>query len=279
LSFNKLRFGTAGIPTCSKGKGPGVLDGLRTVRELGLEAMELEFVRGVWMSEALADLTRQAAETYDVQLTVHAPFYINLNGETAVKKASQGRILDSARLGARAGAWSVTFHSAYYMKAPSDQVYAVVKPQLHEMAQSLKKIKAEIRISPELTGKETQFGNLDELTRLASEVEGVGYCVDFAHLYARTVGRENSYKEFCATFDTIKKAGGARALKAMHIHVTGIVSGPKGEKHHVNLKDCEFRYRDLLKAFKDYAVAGTVICESPDIEGDALLLQKTYKDL
>lgn len=279
MVFNRLRFGTAGIPESSKGKGPGVVDGIRTVRELGLEAMELEFVRGVWMSPTLADLTREAAETHDVQLTVHAPFYVNLNGEDAVKKSSRQRILDSARMGARAGAWSVTFHSGFYMKIPSDLVYVTIKEQLEEIVQSVKKEKMGIRISPELTGKETQFGNLTELTRMTKEMSGVGYCLDFSHLHARTVGRENSYPEFCATLETVKRVGGAGALKAMHIHVTGIVYGPKGEKHHVNLQEGDFRYKDLMKALKDFKVAGTVICESPDIEGDALLLQKTYQGL
>ena len=65
----------------------------------------------------------------------------------------------------------------------------------------------------------------------------------------------------------------------MHIHITGIAYGPKGEKNHLNLKESDLQYEELLKSLKDFKVKGVVVCESPNIEGDALMMQKIYSRL
>jgi deoxyribonuclease IV len=101
-------------------------------------------------------------------------------------------------------------------------------------------------------------------------------CVDFAHLHARTNGKYNSYDEFSEIFQKIEKKLGKRGLDNMHIHITGIAYGPKGEKHHLNLKESDFKYKELAKAFRDFRIKGVVTSESPNIEEDALMMQKLY---
>ena len=101
-------------------------------------------------------------------------------------------------------------------------------------------------------------------------------CVDFAHLHARSNGKNNSYKEFCSILESIEKKLGKKGLENMHIHLTGIAYGEKGEKHHLNLKESDLKYRELIKALKDFKVKGVAISESPNIEEDALLVQKIY---
>jgi deoxyribonuclease-4 len=127
-------------------------------------------------------------------------------------------------------------------------------------------------------GKPSQFGTIDEIIRLCRELDGVGICMDFAHWHART-GQANSYAEFSAILEQIKGGLGDQSLKNMHIHVSGIAYAQKGEKKHLDLPDSDLNYIALLRALKDYGVEGLVICESPSLEGDALLLQKTYRDL
>ena len=65
----------------------------------------------------------------------------------------------------------------------------------------------------------------------------------------------------------------------MHMHITGIAYGPKGEKNHLNLKESDLKYEELLKALKDFKVKGVAISESPNIEGDAFLCQKVFSKL
>jgi len=98
MTKQKMLFGTAGIPISSKKRDS--VNGIKRVKELGLEAMELEFVRGVNMGKETAGLVKKAAEKEEIMLSVHAPYYINLNSKESEKvKASRKRIMDSANIG------------------------------------------------------------------------------------------------------------------------------------------------------------------------------------
>ncbi len=273
-----LKFGPAGIPIQTKKRD--TIEGIKTVRKLGLDAMELEFVQGVRMSEKKAQEVRKVAESEGVALTVHAPYWINLNAQEPEKLArSKQHILDSARIGFLAGATSVTFHPAFYLKQDPEAVYQRVKEALLEIVERLREEGITIEIRPETMGKPTQFGSLEEVVRLAKEIPGVLPLVDFAHLHARAQGGLNTYEEFVGVLDYLARELGEGVLKNVHFHVSGIEYGPKGEKNHLILEESDFRYRDLLRAFRDRGVEGIVICESPNLEEDALLLQRTWREL
>jgi deoxyribonuclease-4 len=124
-------------------------------------------------------------------------------------------------------------------------------------------------------GKPSEFGTVEEVLDLCTELEGVAPCIDFSHWHART-GAFNSYPEFASILQRVKERLGRAALDNMHIHVSGIAYGKKGEIKHLNLKESDFQYAELLQALKDYDAWGIVICESPNLEEDALLLQETY---
>jgi deoxyribonuclease-4 len=59
--------------------------------------------------------------------------------------------------------------------------------------------------------------------------------------------------------------------------MSGIEYSAKGERNHLELEHSDFRYKELMKAFKDYKIKGVVISESPNIEKDALLMKKAYE--
>ena len=275
--MKELLFGTAGIPL--RAKGP-TSNGIRHVKKLGLGAMELEFVRSVNITKDKAPDVKKAAEEGNIVLTCHAPYFINLNSlEKAKIKASIERILNSARIANLCGGWSVCFHAGFYMEQEPKKVYETIKHNLKEITLTLRKEGNNIWIRPETTGKETQFGNIDEILQLSQELDNVMPCVDFAHFHARTNGKYNTYKEFASILEAIEKKLGRKGLENMHIHITGIAYGPKGEKNHLNLKESDLKYQELLKVLKDFKVNGVAISESPNIEGDALLMKKTFESL
>jgi deoxyribonuclease-4 len=192
---------------------------------------------------------------------------------------SKERILQTARIAALFGARSITFHAAFYLKSTPADTYSVVKRHLQEVVNILRREGNKVTISPEVTGKPSQFGTLEEILQLSSEIEGVAPCVDFSHWHART-GKANSYQEFLDILDQVERKLGRRALDNMHIHLSGIAYGKKGEIKHLMLPDSDFRYAELLKALKERKAKGVVICESvPYLEQDALLLQQTYRAL
>ena len=272
-----LLFGTGGAPHSSKSKS--TIDGIGRIAELGLGCMEIEFVQGVKMGEAGARLVRETATKAGVKLSAHGPYFVNLNAREPEKvRASQDRILQTARIASICGAESITFHAAFYLGDPPEKAYNTVKKYLEEVLHQLKRENNRVWIRPEIMGKLSQFGTIEEVLNLSTELERVAPCLDFAHWHART-GQFNSYQEFASILEQVEERLGRTALDNMHIHVSGIDYGRKGEIRHLNLKGSDFQYAELLKALRDYDAKGIVICESPNLEEDALLLQATYNTL
>lgn len=275
----KLHFGTAGIPNSTRRKT--TIEGIKRVSELNLNAMEIEFVRGIKMSIETAEEVRNTARQLNILLTVHAPYYINLNSSDPSKvQASIQRIIESARVGYAAGAWSVVFHSGYYGEFTHEESYKSVKEALKKVISALKDMGIEIWIRPEVMGGVSEIGTIEEVVRLSEELNDyVLPCIDFAHLHARTNGKFNTYNEFVSVLETIENRLGREALNNMHIHVSGIEYGEKGEIKHLNLNESDFNVKDLMKALKDFNVKGVVISESPNLEDDAILMKNIYEEL
>ncbi len=272
-----LLFGTAGTPRSAR--EPSTVSGIERVAELGLGCMEMEFVRRASMGESTARAVAETAARTGVKLTAHAPYYINLNAREPEKvRASQERLLQTARIASWCGAHSVAFHAAFYLGDPPEQAYRTVKGRLEEVLEQLRQEKIRVWVRPELMGRETQFGSLEELLDLSLELDMVAPCIDFAHYHARD-GKHNSYEEFVSILSRVEERLGRDALHDIHIHVSGIAYGKKGEIKHLDMEESDFQYVEFVRALKDYDVKGLVICESPNLEGDALLLQNTYLGL
>lgn len=277
--MKELLFGTAGIPHSAKGMGTAA--GVKRVKELGLGAMELEFVQNVNVSEKAAPEVRKAAEDNGIVLTCHGQYYVNLSPVEPIKlPQSMKRMVDAATRMHQLGGWSITWHTAFYLGKTKEATYEIVKKNFKQVLNDLKDAGVEnLWLRPETTGKETQWGDLKECIRLSQDLDGVLPCVDFAHLHARYNGINNSIPEWRAIMTELEKGLGRECLDNMHIQVCGINYGPKGEKNHLNLEEGDLKWKDLLKVWKEFKIKGVVIAESPNIEGDALLLQKAYQGL
>ncbi|MBU4075885.1 MAG: TIM barrel protein [Euryarchaeota archaeon] len=267
-----LLFGTAGTPLSSKGTDS--ISGIRRVHELGLGCMELEFVRGVKMGEKTARAVHEAAKQLDIRLSVHAPYYINLNAEGETLEASKERIMNSARIGAICGAKSVVIHAGFIQKYPREVVYEKIKKAIVEIVEKLKSEGVDITLRIETMGRVSQFGSLEEALAI-TEVDGVLPCIDFSHLHA-VAGRNNSREEFNSILARVEEKLGREGLDDMHIHVSGIEYSDKGEKKHLVFDESDLKYKELAQAFSDFNINGMVICESPNLEDDALVLKKEY---
>jgi len=269
-----LLFGTAGVPFSSD--DDSTLAGLERIKALGLDCQEIEFVQGVKMGLDTARKVRERAAALGVRLSVHAPYHINLNSEDPGKRlASQERLLKTARVGDACGATSAVFHAAFYGKDTAEETAEAVRTGLKTVLSVLRSERLKIALRIETMGKRSQFGSLDEVLGLCREVDGLQPCLDFSHLHARE-GKVNSYTEFERVLGKVARKLGPRALKNVHIHIAGIHYGDKGEIKHLNLEETDFRYDEWLQALRDLGVEGMVICESPNLEADAVMLKKLY---
>lgn len=277
--MDKLVFATAGIPI--KTKPRTYKAAFEHLQKLGLGGLEVEFVRGVNMPPSTQEEVRKLISENGMTLSAHGPFYINLNAQEEDKvEASIKRILETARVAKNFGGYSITFHAAFYLKQDKQEVYKTVRNKFEEIISTLNSENNNIWIRPETTGKETQWGDLDEVIKISNEFEQVLPCIDFSHLHARYAGTKyNTYDDFARVFERIGSEIGDYALENFHAHIAGIEYGAKGEKQHLMLEESDMNYKDLMKAFKDFNIKGLIICESPIMEDDAVLLKEYYDSI
>lgn len=271
--MEKLLFGISGLPIGEEGQKFNYATGIEYLKKIGLEAMELPFVRSVNVTAKNRDKIIEAKEKNDFYLSAHGSYFINLNAEEEEKKEkSIERILKGAEALKSVGGRSLVFHPGFYLKASKEEALAEIK-------KNLKKLPYEgVDYRLETTGKGTQFGNLQELVDICKEVPSCKLCIDFSHIHARGIGALKEYKDFAEILEYIKDNLGNEVLEDLHIHMSGIHYTDKGERNHLPFLESDFNFIECLRALKDYKVKGCIICESPLLEKDALLLKETYEN-
>ena len=255
-------IGTAGIPASAK--GGGVIEGVRRVAELGLSAMEVEFVYGVNMGAPAAKQLGAAAKGAGVRLSVHAPYYVNLCTDDRAKlAASKKRIMDSAERGEAMRASVIVFHPGFYGKLEKAEAFDRVAAACTELADNAPR---NVKLGLETTGKSGAFGTLDEIVEICKSVHGCVPCIDFAHIYARQGGKIDYGKVFDA-LEPLK-------LQHVHAHFSGIEYTAKGERNHVPIGKPAFK--PLAQEILKRKLSITLICESPLLELDALRMKAEF---
>ncbi|MBU0458840.1 TIM barrel protein [Patescibacteria group bacterium] len=239
--------------------------------------MEIEWVQRVPNAPKRMEEIRKIAEELDIYLTVHAPYYVNLNAKEPKKlEASKKRVLKALEMAEIAGARSVCVHPAFYLGMEPEEAYKNVQKATDAIMKKKDKLFPNVNLAFETMGKGTQFGSLEEVLKISKEF-GIYPCIDMAHLHARSNGEFNSKNEFNEAFDLYEKYLGKKSLKTMHMHYSGIEYTAKGERKHLSLKQSDANWKDYLKVLKTREIGGVLICESPTQEEDTLLLQKEFK--
>ena len=277
LSF---RFGTVGSPKGKPKKPGGSVGAVLYSREIGLNALELGWVRAVRVSEKTCAAIKEAGVEQDVGLSVHAPYYINLNADDEEWPKSRQRLMDAAHYGNLAGATDIVFHpGSYFERAPED-VLKVALPRLQGCVDELRAMDNPVTLRPETMGKSAMLGSLDDTLVMAKEIDGVEPCIDFAHLHARPGdGTMNSYGEWAAQLESYGNALGQDALKRLHTHLSGIEYTAKGEKNHLIMDESDFELRELFRALHEFGCGGRIMCESPIMEDDALYFKQVWMEM
>jgi deoxyribonuclease-4 len=275
---NPFRFGTVGSPISTPKKPGGSVGSILRLKELGLDALELGWVRAVRVTEETCAAIQAAGIEKDILISVHAPYYINLNANNEEWVNSRKRLMDSAIYGSLAGATDIIFHpGSYFEKEPSDVLPTVIE-RLQGCLDELRSVGNKVTLRPETMGKSAMLGSLEDTLVLAKAIPGVEPCIDFAHLHARPGdGSINTYDEFSQILEIYAETLGEDYLTRMHIHLSGIQYGDKGEKEHLPLKESDLNLDDLLKSLKAFHCHGRILCESPILEDDALYIKELWE--
>jgi len=270
-------LGPAGVPLSSKDRS--TIGGIKRVAELGLNAMEVEFVRGVAMSNPMASEVGKVARKLRVRLSVHCPYFINLCTPDRKKlEASKKRILDSTERAYRMGAKTAVFHPGYYGRLSPDEAFIAVEDACKDLLKRMKDagIKG-VSLGLETTGKVSAFGTLDENVKLSQEVPGCEPVVDFAHIWARQAGTID-YQEI---FRKLRPLG----LEHLHCHFTSMewtparVEGQGNEKRHLPIEFNSPPFKPLAEEIVKRKMSIALISESPVLEEDSLKMKRIFEGL
>jgi deoxyribonuclease IV len=270
-------FGTVGSPSGTPKKPGGSVGAIAFSKSIGLNTLELGWVQSVRVTEATCELIKAARDEHGVLLSVHAPYFINLNALAEEWPKSRKRLMDAAHYGYLAGATDIIFHPGSYFGNPPADVLKIAIPRLKGCIDELKKNGDMVTIRPETMGKSAMLGSIDDAVAMSEAMDMVQPCIDFAHMHARPGdGSMNTYEEWSKLLENYKKRLGAKSLKNLHIHLSGIEYGEKGEKNHLTLADADLDLKALFKALHDFGCAGRILCESPIMEEDALIMKKAW---
>jgi deoxyribonuclease-4 len=276
-----FRFGTVGAPKSTPKKPGGSIGTIQYLSKQGLGALELGWVRSVRVSEETCERIKENATEYRVAISIHAPYYINLNADKDEWPKSRQRLMDAAHYGNLAGATDIVFHPGSYFGQPVKEVLEISIERLQDCVREIRENGNPVTLRPETMGKGALLGSFEDTLLMSKEIDGVEPCLDFAHLHARPGnGSMNSYSEWITLLKAYKKNLGAKSLKRLHAHLSGIEYSPKGERNHLMIQDSDFDLTGLLRALVDMKCGGRILCESPEhMDKDALLFKESLASI
>jgi deoxyribonuclease-4 len=265
-------FGPAGYPAGSKSP----VDALDRVRKLGLNALEVQFVRQARMDEGKAREVGAKAEELGVLLSAHAPYYVNFNSvDRATVRKSGEWVIKTARIAHQLGAWVIVIHAASYVgKDPKVATKSVVRG-MRRCREKMNRENLRPMLGLETMGRKGAWGTLQEIGKVMEEVDGVVPVLDFGHLHARDGGRFRSVADFREAVDEVRSIYGGH----LHCHFSCIEYTQSGERRHLplNAKDPDFSL--LAKVLVTERENVTMISETPSPEKGALRIKRIMSSL
>ena len=276
------KFGPAGNAESFPYKSS--VDAPRWMRELGLDCYEYQCGKGVRVKEETAvNLGRRAAQE-GIALSLHAPYFINLaNPDPEAQEKTVGYITGACLVADQMGATRVVIHSGALMKRTRQEAMDIAIPFLKRIVQiCADQGFGHIALCPETMGKINQLGDLDEVLRLCQVHESLIPCVDFGHLYARSLGADQGAEAVERMLDRMKEELGEERASVFHSHFSHIEFTPNGgEKCHRTFADDGGYGPDwepLAQAVARRGWSPTFICESAGTQAeDAVTMKKIYQ--
>jgi len=261
-----FHIGPAGYPEGSKSP----LDALQRVKERGLNAIELQFVRQARMGEAKAKSVMEKARELDLLISAHAPYYINFNSrkkETADKSIEW--VIKTAEIAGNAGAWIIVVHAALYHGMNPNAVTDVVMRSLERCLDLMRdRSSTPPLIGLETMGKKAAWGRIDEIGEIVGSLDGVVPVVDFAHLHALGGGSLDSVEAVRSCLDDVLSYYGGH----LHCHYSSVEFGERGEKRHLPIGEAQPSFETIAKALGDWNSDVTIISETPSpLEGASIM--------
>ena len=276
-------FGPAGNSDSFSKKHKSSLAAPKWISEFGLDCYEYQCGKGVKIREDTARKLGENAKHAHIALSLHAPYFINLaNPEPESIQKTIGYILSACQAATWMGANRVVIHTGALMKRSRQEALSIAKTVLPQVLTACdQQGYGHIALCPETMGKLNHLGDLDEVLELCTLDERLIPCVDFGHLYARSLGVLTGKEACVQMLDRMAQILGEERASKFHSHFSHIEFTPNGgEKCHRTFAEDDGFGPDWLPLAEEIARrdwSPTFICESAGTQAeDAKTMKEVY---
>ncbi len=278
-----IKFGPSGFCEDFAEKHKSTEEMPEWLKEHSLKCYELSFTNGVRLSLETAEKYGRLFNESDIEVSVHAPYYINLaNPDPVMIEKSNGYIIESLKRMEKLGAKKLVFHPGTQMKMTREEAFENTYNNIKNLINVLDEYGfSNYYLCPETMGKHGQIGTVEEIAKICAIDERIIPTIDFGHVNSFGQGSLKTEEDFAEVFKIFKKYLGERFNK-VHIHFSKIEYGKKGEIRHLTLEDNVYgpEFEPLAKVLKKYNIEACVISESNGTQTkDACIMQNIYQSV
>ena len=239
----------------------------------GLDIFEYSFGRGVRVSTATAAAIGEKCDEYGVEMSVHAPYFINFaSPEPEKAQNSVNYILSSLKVLKAFGGERCVFHAGAQGQDSREAAFARTKDMF---ARTLELIAeepdyADLIVCPETMGKQAQIGTVEEVVELCRLGKNVYPCVDFGHINALYGGSLKSARDFEDVVKKLLDGLGEKKTKNMQVHFSKIQYGAKGEIRHLTFADDVYgpEFEPFAEIIVKYGLTPHILSESAGTQAE-----------
>lgn len=276
-----IKFGPSGAPTRFYDEGHKTTEEMPLwVKQNGLDCFEYSFGRGVNLGEAKAKSIAESFKKENIEISVHAPYFINLaTPEEAKAENSFNYILSSAVVGRIMGANRVVFHPAAQGKESRETAVNRTIARLIELKSIIEERGfTDMKFCPETMGKIAQIGTIEEITHFCTLADYYYPTVDFGHVNAREQGSLKTKDDYIVRLKYMMNLLGYEKVNDMHVHFSKVEYTAKGEKRHLTFEDAIFGpdYKPFIEAIVELNLHPYIVSESAGTQADDAKTMKDY---
>lgn len=278
MLLNKVLFGPAGYPSEARGNVKRVFKILKDAR---LDALEYAAVHGLRTKEDKAKTIGKLARENGISMSLHAAYYISLASKTPrIRESSKQRLVKALRFAPLMNVKRIVFHPGYMGGLSKEEAHVVIRGALKSVWETAGDEGGGAVLAPEIAGKLSAYGSIDQIIRLCQEVDGCIPTIDWAHLYARSQGEINDRDSYLKVLTRFEDGLGELFVNNMHFHVSGITFTEKGEAAHRPLgEEWGPDILPLAEVVRECGYTPTFISESTNPLQGALYTKFLFEEL
>ena len=278
IQLNKVLFGPAGYPSEARGNVKRVF---QILTEAGVDALEYAAVHGLKTKEDKAKVIGELAKETGITMSLHAAYYISLASKTPrIRETSKERLIKALKFAPWMGVKRIVFHPGYLGGLSKEEAHVVIRDALRSVWEKAGAQGGGALLAPEIAGKLSAYGSVDQIIRLCQEVDGCIPTIDWAHLYARSQGEVNDKENYLKILTRFENDLGDLFVNNMHFHISGITFTEQGEAAHRPLgKEWGPDILPLIEVVRECGYKPTFISESTNPLQGALYAKFLFEEL